>query len=327
MKRVFYLVLILMLAVSSNASAVTLSFNHQGPIEHPYQDGAAKFAELVDAYTDGSLEIAIYPSSQIASGAQSIDFVQMGLLDITLQSTMAMSNFVPEFGVLDMPFLFKTREEAFRVLDGEVGAALSKLAEEKGLKILAWWDNGFRSFTSSKGPIEKPEDLRGLRIRSPESQVYLTTFQALGAVPIQITGSGAFTALRLKIVDAQDNSSSNNLTAITTNSMFLEICPYYSVTNHIYSAEPLIMSLDRFNSFTASEQEALMKAAKAAETFERQASIARDKDIFQTIINAGAIVNVVEDTSAFVQACKPVYDLYADEFGDLLAMIRTTIAQ
>ncbi|MDO4547249.1 MAG: TRAP transporter substrate-binding protein [Clostridia bacterium] len=318
MKRILSIVMIVMIVMlPAYAFAQALSLNHVGATDHPYHDGALKFAELVEEYTGGSLTVDVFPASQIASGAKAIEFVQMYTLDIALESTMSFSNFVPEVGVLDLPFLFSTKEEAFKVLDGEVGAKLNELAEEKGFKVLGWWDNGFRNITSTKGAIEKPDDLKGLKIRTPESTVFLVTFETLGAVPTPMAVSEVFSALQLGTVDAQENPDNNNL-----KNKYTEICPYYSITKHIYTAEPLVMNLDRFNSFTPEEQEALLRAGKEAGDYQREVSLALDETNMQTIIDTGVAVNIVEDMTPFQEACQPVYEAFADRFGDLITMIQ-----
>jgi tripartite ATP-independent transporter DctP family solute receptor len=298
------------------ANAISLSLNHVGATDHPYQTGSLKFAELVQEYSGGSITVDVFPASQIASGAKSIEFVQMGTLDIALESTMAFSNFVPEIGVLDMPFLFSTKEEAFKVLDGEVGKKLEEISESKGFKVIGWWDNGFRSITSVKGSVAKPADLTGLKIRTPESKVFLTTFETFGAIPTPMAVSEVFSSLQLGTVDASENSDSNNI-----NNKYTEVCPYYSVTKHIYTAEPLIMSTDRFNSFTPEQQDAILRAGKEAGEVQRNASLALDETNMETIRATGVTLNIVEDLSEFQEACQPVYAAFESDFGELLRMI------
>ncbi|MCC8189834.1 MAG: TRAP transporter substrate-binding protein, partial [Planctomycetes bacterium] len=297
--------------------AASLSLNHVGATDHPYQTGSLKFAELVKEYSNGSLTVDVFPASQIASGAKAIEFVQMGTLDLALESTMAFSNFVPEIGVLDMPFLFATKEEAFRVLDGTVGKQLEAIAEAQGFKILGWWDNGFRSITSVKGNVTTPADLAGLKIRTPESAVFLSTFRTLGAIPTPMAVAEVFSSLQLGTVDASENSDSNNIM-----NKYTEVCPYYSVTKHIYTAEPLIMDLDRFTAFSPKEQEALMRAAKEAGELQRQESLKLDAQNMDTIRASGVTLTILEDLSEFQAACQPVYQEFDAAFGALLTLIQ-----
>lgn len=319
MKKLLSLVLALcaLLAMSTTAGAAqTLALNHVGATDHPYQAGAEKFAELVNQYTNGEIKVDVFPASQIASGAKSIEMVQTYTLDIAVESTMALSNFVPEFGVLDMPFIFSSKQQAFAVLDGKVGAKLNEYAEKQGLKILGYWDNGFRSITSTKGIVDEPSDLQELKIRTPESTVFLKTFETLGAVPTAMAVSEVFSAMQLGTVDASENSDSNNV-----KNKYIEICPYYSATRHIYTAEPVVMNLTTFESFTPEQQEAITKAAREATDYQREQSLALDEKLMQQVKDAGCELFVLEDNSAFKATCEPVYEFFRPQFGELIDMI------
>ncbi|MDC7233312.1 MAG: TRAP transporter substrate-binding protein [Spirochaetales bacterium] len=300
----------------TDGKAVNLSLNHVGATDHPYHAGAERFAELLEEYSAGQITVDVFPASQIASGSKAIEYVQAGTLDIALESTMAFSNFVPEVGVLDLPFMFSDKDEAFKIIDGAAGAKLNEIAEKKGFKIIGWWDNGFRSITSTRGPVAKPADLAGLKIRTPESKVFLTTFQTLGAIPTPMAVSEVFSALQLGTVDAAENSDSNNI-----KNKFTEVCAYYSVTKHIYTFEPLIMSLDKFNSFSPELQDAILKAGKAAGDHQRLVSKDLDATNMETVKNSeGVTLNIVEDLSAFQAACAPVYEAFP-QYKELLDLI------
>lgn len=299
---------------------VTLSLNHVGATTHPYQYGSERFAELVSEKTGGRIAVEVYPASQIASGAKSIEFVQMGTLDIALESTMSAENFVPEIGVLNLPFLFENADQAFTVLDGDVGDELRAAAEAKGFKILCWMYNGFRDISNSVKPITGPEDLKGLKIRVPESQVFLKTFETLGAVPTPMAVSEVFTAMQLKTVDGQENPS-----AIFVKYKYNEVNDYYSVTHHIFTAEPLIMSLDKFNSFSGDDQKALLEAAQEAAEYQRKLAIDSADQELQQIKDAGVNVNVVDDMSTFKTAVQPVYEAFKDQYGTLIEEIQAAV--
>lgn len=305
----------------SGASAAKLALNHVGATDHPYHFGAEKFAELIKEYSGGSIEIDVFPASQIASGAKAIEMVQTYTLDIAVESTMALSNFVPQVGVLDLPFLFETKQQAFAVLDGPVGKLLDDKAAEAGLKILSWWDNGFRNITSRKGFVKQPSDLVGLKIRTPESTVFLKTFETLGAVPTAMAVAEVFSSLQLGIVDAQENPDANNI-----RNKYPEVAPYYTITKHIYTAEPVVMNLDAFNAFSEEEQAALLKAAKEAGEYQRKVSLEFDDKNLDYIKESGAQLYIVEDMSAFREACMPVYDFFRADFGELIDMIQKEIA-
>ena len=304
-------------APAPSGDSVSLSLNHVGAVTHPYQAGAEKFAELVNERTGGAITIDIFPASQIASGAKAIEFVQMGTLDIAVESTMSLSNFVSEIDVLNMPFLFDSAEQAFEILDGPVGDELEKLCEAQGFKVLAWWHNGFRNISNSKRPIAAPEDLKGLSIRIPESEVFRITFETLGCTATSMPVSEVFTAIQLGTVDGQENPHANFI-----NNKFYEVNKYYSITQHIFTAEPVIMSLDRFNSFTPEQQQILLDAAQEAAVHQRQISADLEASQMEDIKSyEGVEVNVIEDMAPFREAVAPVYEKFSSTLGKYVDMI------
>lgn len=293
----------------------TLKMHHPGGPDHPYTLGAEKFKQLVEEKTNGTIKINIFPNNELASGAKAIEGVQMGTIDIALESTMSMGNFVPEMGVLDLPFLFPNREVAFKVLDGKVGKELADKSLAKGLRVLYYWDNGFRNISNSKRPINSPEDLKGLKIRVPESKVYISTFKALGAIPSPMAFSELFTALQLKTVDGQENPNGHMITY-----KLVEVQKYYSITNHIYTAEPLVIRNDLFSKMSKAQQEALLQAAKEAGDYERQLSADKESYYLDLIKKAGVQVNN-PDLKPFQNAVKEVYDQYKDKLGKYIDQI------
>jgi tripartite ATP-independent transporter DctP family solute receptor len=298
---------------------ITLKLNHVGATTHPYHLGSEKFAELVSEKSNGSIEVQVFPASQIASGAKAIEFVQMDTLDIALESTMSLSNFVPEIDVLNLPFLFKDAEEVYKVLDGEAGQKLAEKAEEYGFKILGWWYNGFRDMSNSKKPIETPSDLAGLKFRIPESEVFRSAFEALGALPTSMPVSEVFTAIQLGTVDGQENPAANYI-----NNRFVEVNEYYSETHHIFTAEPLIMSLDKFNSFSPEQQQILLDAAAEAGTYERELGIQEEKNLIDQIKTMDNVkYNKPADMQAFRNAVNPVYEKFRDTLGEYIDLIES----
>ena len=305
-------------------SEVTLGVNHVGATTHPYQYGMAKLAQLLNEYSDGAMGLTVYPASQVASGAKAIEFVQMGTLDMCLESTMSLENFVPEDGVLNMPFIFSTKKEVYTTLDGPVGEELKANAEAKGLKILCWMDNGFRDMSNNVRPITMPDDLKGIKFRTPESSVFVDTFTQLGATPTAMAVSEVFSAMQLGICDGQENPSSNFV-----NNKYSEVNKYYSITHHIYTAEPLIISLDRWNSLTPEQQEILQKAANEACVYEREQSDSVDESNIEAIKAAGVEVNELtpEAVQAFKDALAPIYEKYEGQYGDMIKKLQDAAAE
>ncbi|MBQ3645373.1 MAG: TRAP transporter substrate-binding protein [Synergistaceae bacterium] len=307
---------------NTQGSEVTLGVNHVGATTHPYQYGCAAFAKLVHQYTDGKVGVTVYPASQIASGAKAIEFVQMGTLDMCLESTMALENFVPEDGVLNLPFLFSTKKEVYTVLDGPVGDELKKFAENYGFKILCWMDNGFRDISNKVRPLTKPEDFKGIKLRTPESPVFIDTFTQLGSIPTAMAVSEVFSSIQLGIVDGQENPSSNFI-----NNKYYEVNKYYTISHHIYTAEPLMIGIDRWEQFDDATKEAIQRAANEAKDFERQVSDNMVERDLKQIKEYGVEINewTPEQVQVFKDAVAPIYEKYKATYGDTIAKIQEAV--
>lgn len=306
-------------AVEANTGSedkpVTLKLHHQATEGHPYYVGAEKFKELVEEKTGGSVTIEIYPNNELASSSKAVEGVQFGTIDIALESSMTIGNFVPEFGVLDMPFLFENRDQVYKALDGEVGQILADKAEQNGFKLLYYWDNGFRNISNSKRAVNSVADLKGLKIRVPESEVFISTFETLGAIPTPMAWSEVFTSLQLGTVDGQENPNGHMIAY-----KLYEVQKNFAITNHIFTAEPLIMNLDGYNSLSDAQQTALMEAAKEAGDYQRTLSADREQEFLDEIVANG--VDVTEpDLAEFKSAIQPVYDKYQSSYGELLDKI------
>lgn len=296
---------------------IVIKVGHTGAPDHYYQDGLEKFAELVDKKTNGQVEIQIYPSDQLGGQRQELEGCMVGTHDMVLVSTMIISNFDKSAGVFDLPFIFSNRDHVFKVLDGDIGQEVSKKLEQNGMKVLAYWENGFRHITNSKVAIKKPEDLKGLKIRVPESPVYIDTFTTLGAAATPMAFGEVFSALQLKTVDGQENPAAHVI-----HNAFYEVQDYLSLTGHFYTAEPLVMSKDLFDKMPEDVQKALIEAAEEARDFERKLAADQEADFIKQIKEKGMTVVEDVDIAAFQKAVEPVYDKYRQEYGDLIDRIQ-----
>ncbi|MDI9391492.1 MAG: DctP family TRAP transporter solute-binding subunit [Synergistota bacterium] len=318
MKRSFTVILVFSLFVlgffASGVSAkeVVLKLSHTGAPTHHYQLGSLKFAELVEQKTNGEVKVQVYPSDSLAPQRESTEGAQFGTIDMVLTSSMIVSNFEPLIGVFDLPFIFTTREQTYSILDGPIGERVAKKVEGVGLVILAYWENGFRHITNNVRPIHTPDDLKGLKIRVPESPVSIDTFKALRALPTPISFGELYSALQLGVVDGQENPLAHLI-----ESRFYEVQKHCSLTGHLYTAEPLIISKLIWERLTPDQQKALKEAAIEAGAYERNLSAERDKQYLQEAKDKG--VQFVEDPDipAFKKAVQPVYDKYGPKFGDV----------
>ena len=306
-------------STSKPVEKMILSLNHVGSTTHPYHWGSEFLKEKIEEYSDGAMSIDIYPASQIASGAKAISAVQMGTLDIAVENPMSLSNFVPECDVLNLPYLFDDNEQAFKLMDGKVGDALEKASEEKGLKVLGWWYNGYRNMSNSKHPIETPKDVEGLTMRIAESEIFNSTFESFGAFPVVMPTSEIFTALQMGTADAQENPQNNYI-----NNKFYEVNKFFSITKHVFTVEPVVMSLERFNELTPQQQEYLMKSISDSEIYQRNIAKETEDSQLQKVVDdpdKDVVVTYIEDLSEFRKIVEPVYDQFRPALGEYIKLV------
>lgn len=301
--------------VGGDEETYVIKVGHTNAADHYYQIGLERFADLVAEKTDGRVEIQVFPADQLGGQRQEVEGLMVGTHDMVLVSSMVISNFNEDIGVFDMPFIFSDRDHAYRVLDGEIGDEVAAELEEIGLKVLAYWENGFRYITNGVRPIEKPEDLQGLKIRVPESPVYLDTFTTLGAAATPMAFGEVFSALQLGVVDGQENPAGHVI-----HNAFYEVQDYISLTGHFYTAQPLLISTTLYDSLPADIQQAISEAALEARDYERQLSMDNEAEYLEQIAEHGMTILEV-DIPAFQAAVQPVYDKYADKYGTMLERI------
>lgn len=293
----------------SQEKQVVLKLGHAVAPEHPYHLGAVRYSDLVAQRTKSKVKIDVYPSTQLGNERDMVEGLQLGTIDLVVTSTGPLGGFVPRMFVVDLPFLFRDREHAYKVLDGPIGRELLDAFSAKGIKGLAFWENGFRQMTNSVRPIEKPEDLRGIKIRTMENKVHLSAFRAFGASPTPMAWSEVYTALQQKTIDAQENPI-----AIIYFQKIYEVQKYLALTDHFYSPTPLLMSLKAFNNLPKNIQKIMLDTAMECATFER--NLLRDNEAKQLAeIKAKGMQVTLPNKKPFQDAVVPVYKEFESQFG------------
>ena len=309
------LTLVMILAFSVQAFAakdsdvITLRASHSCAETHPYHLGLLKFAELVDEKTDGKVKIDIFPSAQLGDERANIEDLQMGTLDIAVSSTGPIGNFVEDFLILDLPFLFTGYDHAHKVLDGEIGQALIAKLDDIGVVGGAFWENGFREMTNSKRPIESVADVAGLKLRCMENQVHMDAFAALGMDPTPMAWSEVFTALQQGVIDGQENPI-----AVIYSQKVYEAQQYLAITNHVYSPSLVLFSKATFSKLDPEIQTALLEAAQEAADYERSCCEDGEAEQIAEMEELGLEVTY-PDVTEFQAAMGSVYEKYAAKFG------------
>lgn len=314
MRKVAAIIALACLAVS--AFALDIKLAHVVNEQDSFHLAAVKFKELTEKYTSGSVKVTIFPNATLGDERTLLERMKMGIVDAGIITSGPIINFAPRFGVIDLPFLFRSPEHAYKVLDGPVGQSLFADLEKQGWKGLAWAERGFRNLTNNRKPVQSPKDMEGLKIRVMQNPVYVDSFKALGANAVPMAWTEALTALQQKTIDGQENPL-NVIVAFKLN----ESQKYMSITRHAYAPAPILMSLLTWKKLSASQQDAVLRAAREAAQFERDFNNSSEAQWMKDLAAKGMVIST-PDLKPFLDSVKPVYDSYGDKFGkDLIDSI------
>ncbi|UEM07515.1 TRAP transporter substrate-binding protein (plasmid) [Skermanella rosea] len=297
-----------------------LRLAHNAAPGNPKAEASLKFAELVAQKTEGRVKIEVGGSAQYGDDVEALTNMRLGTLAFSANSQGSTSGVIPQFAVLGLPFLFQELPQAWKVLDGPVGEQLAADAKAKGLVLLALWDNGIRHTSNNVRPIEKPEDLAGVKVRTPPDPMTVDIFKALGANPTPMAFSELYIALQQGVVDGQENPLMN-----IWSSKLHEVQKFISLTAHKYEATPLFASAVVFGTLPKADQQAVLDAAAEAGKLNRELSRKADAELRGEMEKAGVKFNTV-DPAAFVAKTKPVYDKWQAQFPDLVALVQKEAA-
>ena len=280
---------------------------------HPHYLGLARFSELLEEKSEGRIKLETFHSGTLGSERDIVEGMQLNTIQVGAITSAPLSGFTDSFLVFDLPFLFDTVETARAVCDSEIGQNILASCEPAGLKGLAFFENGMRNVTNDKGPINTPEDFKGLKIRTMENPMHMAAFSVMGADPTPMAFGELFTALQQGTIDAQENP----LTVIYS-SKFYEVQKYLTITHHLYSPTALLMSLDFYETLPEDLQQVVMEAAAEAAAYERQMCDEQEAYLLEELEKEGMIVNQ-PDMAPFVEATASLYETYVGEGAGLVS--------
>lgn len=298
-------------AEKDDRKTFSLKAGHSLTEDHPYHIGLMELAKNVEKRTEGKVKIEVFPLSQLGAERELTEALTLGTADMSVSSTAPIANFYPEIGIVDMPFLFESREHAYKILDGEIGQELLKGMEDVGIVGLAWGENGFRHITNAKKPINKPEDLKGLKIRTQENPIHLDAFNALGAKPTPMAWTEALTALQQGVVDAQENP----IVVADTYKLYEANQKYMTLTGHLYSPAVIMFSKSVWDTLPAEYQDILREESKKAGDQIRDLITKSDEESLKVLKEQGMEIVEEVDVTPFREAIQPVYEKYESQFG------------
>lgn len=258
-------------AETQSKAVKIVKLGHCHPPDSQFHLGSEKFAELVSKKTNGQVKIEVYHSSQLGDEPELSEAVRMGTTDMALLATGNVAKFEPKFNMFDLPYLFRDAAHADKVFSGEVGDYLAVELEKKGIKILSYWESGFRHYVNNKRPLQSPEDLRGLKMRVPNWPVLTAATQAMGANPVPMPFSEIYLACQQGVVDGQEGP----IFALKSGKMY-EVQKYMVLDGHTDTPMVLVMNPKLFSAFNQEQQKAIVEAANEAGIYERK--ILRDRE-------------------------------------------------
>lgn len=301
----------------SDGEKITIKFAHSAVETNSRNEAALKFKSLVEEKSGGAITVEVFPNEVLGSEPQMVEGVAFDDIQMVAASTFA--QYEPKVDAFGLPFLFETNEQAWKALDGPIGQEVFESLLDDNLRVLGHLENGFRNITNNKKPIETVEDLKGMKIRTPEQPVLVSIFKALGANPTPMAFGELYMALQQGTVDGQENPVSN-----IQASKFNEVQKYLSLTGHSYSATTIAISDKFWNTLSPEHQEIIASSVKEVSKFHRELVMEQEADIIKDLEAKGMKVNK-PDKESFRKASQEVYDEYAEVYGkDLIDSLLNT---
>lgn len=292
------------------AQAKEVKIGYALAVNSHFGAGAQAWADSVEKNTNGAFKFKQFPSSALGGERELIEGLQLGTVEAVIVSTGALSNFVPDVGVVDIPFLFRDTTHARAVLDGAFGQELLTKFHKRGLIALAWGEQGFRHLSNNKHAVNSVADLKGLKIRVTENPVHITAFRTLGASPTPMSWPEVISALQQGTIDGQENPIS-----VLSSAKLWQVQKHLTLTAHVYAPMALIVSPSLWASLNDSQKAAFTQGAKTGGMASRVFVDTVEKKGVEEARSHGMQVVDKVDQAAFRNALAPAYKQYASKFG------------
>lgn len=291
----------------------TLKLGLQNPKGHPVVSGAEKFAEIVAAKSGGRMKVNLFPGGVLGSDAATVVAVQGGTVEMTILNSGILATQAKEFAIYDFPFLFANPREADAIVDGAFGKAMHAKLADKGIIGLAYWELGFRDLTNGRRPIQKVEDIAGLKLRVIPNPINIDWVKALDANPTPLAFPELYAALDQRAVDGQENPVS-----VILANRFAEVQKYLTLTHHQYNPQSVIVSRKLWDALNPAERQVLQDAATEAGRYQRQLSREQAASAIDQLKKAGMQVSELPaaEQAKLREKMKPVIDKHTATVGE-----------
>ncbi|MGM0659759.1 MAG: TRAP transporter substrate-binding protein [Pseudomonadota bacterium] len=305
-------------ALPATAADTTLKFGHVGAPGSLFEATVNNYAACVADRSGGSIEVQTYGSSQLGKDKELLQKLKLGQVDFALPSSV-MSSVDSIFGIFEMPYIIKDRDHMRRVQD-QMMDRFQSAAQDSGYHIVGLAENGFRHITNNTRPINTPEDLQGIKLRTPNGEWRVKMFREYGANPTPMAFSDVFTALQTGVMDGQENPYAQIASA-----KFQEVQKYLSITGHVYTPAYVLASQKHFGNQSDEVKAVLNDCAGDTQTFTYEKAAELETELLDVIKEAGVEINEA-DKEAFIEASKPIYDAFAQDVEGGQEMIDAVLA-
>lgn len=290
------------------------------PTDYPTVEGVRYMGKLLNERTSGRIGVKVFPNGALGDERGTIEQLRIGGLDMLRISAGVVNNMVPETVVISLPFIFRSKDHMRTVLDGPIGDEVLAALEKQGMIGLAFYDGGARSMYTKK-PIKTLADMKNLKIRVQQSDMFVAMVQAFNANATPMPMGEVYTGLKTGIIDAAENNYPSY-----ESSHHFEAAKYFTRTEHAMVPELLLFSKPIWDKLPAEDQALIRKAAKDSVVEQRRLWDDREDKSRAIVEKAGSVIEDVNDKQEFVDAMKPVYDQFATtpQLKDLVKRIQDT---
>jgi TRAP-type transport system periplasmic protein len=280
------------------------------PAEHPENVGAFKIKELAEAKAGDKIEVQVFPNRQLGDQRTMVENMRAGLLDVTWVTVGFFGSYEPILNIIESGYLFQDEDHALKVFNGPLGDQIRERVEKHQVKLLGFFLAGVRQMTNNARPVNTPDDLKGLKIRVPQSKYHLKSLQLMGANAVSMSFAELYTALQQGVVDGQENPL-----AIIHDTHLYEVQKHLSLTDHLLLVHMVMYSEKIWNKLPADIQAVMREAVKGAEPVQWKAQVDKDASLLATLKEKGMAVNKA-DKAAFKQVVLPLRQEAIQEYGD-----------
>lgn len=304
---------------NTSGKTITLRLADNQPATYPTVVGDNEFARIVSEKTNGRIQIKVYPAAQLGDENTVIQQIQLGAIDLGRINSAPLAEYDKQMGVFSLPYLFDSSAQMWKVLDGPIGDNLLSSLSSAKMVGLTYYDSGSRDFYNSKHPVLHPSDLKGLKIRVQQSNIFVDLVNTLGGSATPMAYGEVYNALQTGVIDGAEN---NWPSYYTTN--HYKVAKYVTEDNHTMNPEVLLASSSAWSKLSADDQKIIKDAAVESQQAERQAWDDLVSKSIAAVKANGNVVTELQDVSEWQKAVQPLYSKYGQQYQDLISQIRAT---